>query len=384
MTGSGYAGGETPREMFELPLRDECRRKMGSYEKLDEDGLAAPGTEVTGTDILIGKTAPKELNEMEMGIGASFSKVDKSTPLRPADEGVVDKVMVSENEAGNKFVKVRVRKLCVPVVGDKFSSRHGQKGTVGMIYRQEDMPFSLDGISPDLIMNPHAIPSRMTIGQMIECILGKTVSLRGKEGDSTAFSTVSMEDVAEELHALGYQRYGNEVMFNGHTGRQLQSQLFVGPTYYQRLKHLVEEKIHARARGPTTLLTRQPMEGRAKQGGLRLGEMERDCLIAHGAASLVKERFFLASDRYIVHVCNRCGLLASANADRREYTCLACNTTDDISQMHMPYACKLLFQELMAMCITPRIMPLLERDEDEDKGDAQKGQAGPDAASASG
>lgn len=196
--------------------------------------------------------------------------------------------MVTTNQEGLKFVKVRVRSTRVPQMGDKFASRHGQKGTIGITYRQEDMPFSAEGVTPDLIINPHAIPSRMTIGHLVECLLGKVSTLTGNEGDATPFTDVTVEAISQALKAQNYQQRGFEVMYNGHTGRKLAAQVYLGPTYYQRLKHMVDDKIHSRARGPLQILTRQPVEGRSRDGGLRFGEMERDCMISHGVAQFLK------------------------------------------------------------------------------------------------
>lgn len=259
---------------------------------------------------------------------------------------------------GLRFVKVKMRSLRIPQIGDKFASRHGQKGTVGMTYNQEDLPFTKEGVTPDIIMNPHAIPSRMTIGHLIECLMSKTAACVGREGDSTPFIQVTVEDISNELHQCGYNKRGYEVMYNGHTGRKMQSTIFMGPTYYQRLKHMVDDKIHARARGPVQNLVRQPMEGRSREGGLRFGEMERDCIIAHGSAAFLKERLMDQSDAYRVHVCESCGLIAVAKLNKNppSFECRLCRTqSPKVAQVAMPYACKLLFQELMAMMITPRL-----------------------------
>jgi len=228
---------------------------------------------------------------------------------------------------------------------------------MGMLYRQEDMPFTVEGISPDIIMNPHAVPSRMTIGHLVETLLGKVAALTGEEGDATPFSQRAIvQEVSQNLHRLGYQSKGYEVLYNGQTGRMMEAQLFIGPTYYQRLKHMVEDKIHSRATGPVTGLTKQPVEGRSRLGGLRFGEMERDCMISHGAARFLQERLFDASDRYRVHVCDICGLFAVANLTKKTFECKSCRNKTQVSQIYMPYAAKLLFQELMSMCIAPRIM----------------------------
>lgn len=326
--------------------------RHGVYDKLDDDGLIPPGTRVSGEDILVGKTVA--LPEDTTG-AQRFTKRDASLALRPAEAGVVDQVLLTTNEGGARFVKVRVRTICIPQVGDKFASRHGQKGTVGITYTQEDMPFTCEGIVPDLIVNPHAIPSRMTIGHLVEALMSKVAACQGQEGDATPFTDVKVDDVSEELHKRGYQRYGWEVMYNGHTGRQMQAQVYLNPTYYQRLKHMVDFKIHSRSRGPTQILTRQPVEGRARDGGLRFGEMERDCIISHGSAAFLKERLFDQSDAYRVHVCERSGLIAVANLKKQQYSSQIYKNDSQIVQVFMPYACKLLFQELMSMCITPRL-----------------------------
>lgn len=267
--------------------------------------------------------------------------------------------MLSTNQDGMKFTKVRTRSVRIPQIGDKFASRHGQKGTIGMTYAQEDMPWTRDGISPDIIVNPHAIPSRMTIGHLVECLQSKVGALTGKEGDATPFTDVSVDHIAAVLHELGYHRHGNEVMYSGHTGRAIHAKIFLGPTFYQRLKHLVDDKIHARSRGPVTMLTRQPMEGRARDGGLRMGEMERDCLVSHGVSSFLRDRMFANSDPYAIHICTCCGLVAHADLRKHIYWCnnKTCQraANSSVVRVHIPYACKLLFQELMAMCIAPRI-----------------------------
>jgi DNA-directed RNA polymerase II subunit RPB2 len=329
--------------------------KHGDYSKLDGDGLVAPGTRVSGEDVIMGKTIPLPLED-----GSRFTDKDCSTSLRSSESGLIDSVLVTTNQKGWKFVKMRVRSIRIPQIGDKFASRHGQKGTVGMTYSQEDMPFTAEGITPDIIVNPHAIPSRMTIGHLIECLMGKFCAMFGKEGDATPFTEVTVEEISAKLHQMGYQMRGNEVMYNGHTGRKLDSMIFFGPTYYQRLKHMVDDKIHSRSRGLVQLLTRQPQEGRSREGGLRFGEMERDCMIAHGSAHFLKERLFDQSDAYRCHVCDKCGLIAIANLIKNRFECRGCGNTTEISQVYIPYACKLLFQELMSMAIAPRMFTALD------------------------
>ncbi|PIA55356.1 hypothetical protein AQUCO_00800242v1 [Aquilegia coerulea] len=348
--------GTLVKEDFGRPNRENTMgMRHGSYDKLDDDGLAPPGTRVSGEDVIIGKTTPIAQDESQ-GIASRYTRRDHSTSLRHSESGMVDQVLLTTNADGLRFVKVRMRSVRIPQIGDKFSSRHGQKGTVGMTYTQEDMPWTVEGITPDIIVNPHAIPSRMTIGQLIECIMGKVAAHMGKEGDATPFTDVTVDNISKALHKCGYQMRGFETMYNGHTGRRLTAMIFLGPTYYQRLKHMVDDKIHSRGRGPVQILTRQPAEGRSRDGGLRFGEMERDCMIAHGAAHFLKERLFDQSDAYRVHVCERCGLIAIANLKKNSFECRGCKNKTDIVQVHIPYACKLLFQELMAMAIAPRML----------------------------
>ncbi|OQO11818.1 DNA-directed RNA polymerase II subunit RPB2 [Cryoendolithus antarcticus] len=345
-------------EQFEKPVRqDTLRMKHGTYDKLDDDGLVAIGTRISGDDIIIGKTAPIAPDAEELGQRTKLHvKRDVSTPLRSTKNGIVDQVLLTTNTEGLRFAKVRTRTTKVPQIGDKFASRHGQKGTIGITYRQEDMPFTADGIVPDIIINPHAIPSRMTIAHLIECLLSKVGALRGQEGDATPFTDVTLTTISSILKDYGFQQRGFEVMYNGHTGKKLAAQVFLGPTYYQRLRHMVDDKIHARARGPLQILTRQPVEGRARDGGLRFGEMERDCMISHGASSFLKERLLDVSDAFRVHICEICGLMTPvANLSKGQFECRPCRNKTKIAQVVVPYAAKLLFQELAAMNVAVRM-----------------------------
>nr|UWK20533.1 RNA polymerase II subunit 2 [Trichoderma calamagrostidis] len=345
-------------EVFEKPFhQNTLRMKHGTYDKLDEDGIVAPGVRVSGEDIIIGKTAPIDAETQDLGTRTTqHQRRDISTPLRSTENGIVDSVIVTVNADNVKYVKVRVRTTKIPQIGDKFASRHGQKGTIGVTYRQEDMPFTREGVTPDIIINPHAIPSRMTIAHLIECLLSKVSTLEGMEGDATPFTDVTVDSVSDLLRKHGYQSRGFEIMYNGHTGRKLRAQVFFGPTYYQRLRHMVDDKIHARARGPVQIMTRQPVEGRARDGGLRFGEMERDCMIAHGAASFLKERLFEVSDAFRVHICEICGLMTPiANLSKQSFECRPCKNKTKIAQIHIPYAAKLLFQELQSMNIAARM-----------------------------
>jgi DNA-directed RNA polymerase II subunit RPB2 len=348
-------------ENFEIPNKEECTGlRLGCYEKLDYDGLICEGTKVSGDDIIIGKTTPCEIGKLKTSyssIQRSYkNKKDASVAVKSFESGIVDKVMIGKTEYGTKMVKIRIRSVRIPQVGDKFASRHGQKGIVGMLYKQSDLPFTEDGIVPDIIMNPHAIPSRMTIGHLLETLLSKVSALEGLIGDGTPFCNLKVKTVSDRLEKLEYNKYGWEIMYNGFTGEKIRSPIFIGPTYYQRLKHMVDDKIHSRARGPVQILTRQPSEGRSRDGGLRFGEMERDCMISHGSAIFLKDRLMDQSDAFEIFVCDLCGFLAIGNRKQNIFECKNCDNTVSISLIRIPYACKLLFQELMAMAISPRII----------------------------
>ena len=236
------------------------------------------------------------------------------------------------------------------------SSRHGQKGTVGNIIPEEDMPFTSNGDRPDIIINPHAIPSRMTIGQLKETLLGKVLIELGLFGDGTSFGELHVEDISTKLLELGYEAHGNVMMYNGLTGEQLEADIFMGPVFYQRLKHMVNDKQHSRSIGPMVNLTRQPAEGRSRDGGLRFGEMEKDAMVSHGAAKFTRGRMYDASDKYSVHICKKCGLVASYNNEMHIHHCRTCDNRSDFAYVEIPYACKLLFQELTTMNVVPRVI----------------------------
>jgi DNA-directed RNA polymerase beta subunit len=334
-------------EIFANPTKlnagNQGSAKQFSYEKLDDNGFVPVNTQIKGGDIIIGKVMPKKTN------GVTINQ-DNSVSLKPNDEGYVDMNYFGTNNDGYKFHNVRIRKNRKPEIGDKLASRSAQKGCIGMVYKHQDMPFTKDGIVPDIIMNPHAIPSRMTMAQLMECIMGKASCHIGACGDSTPFNNCSVESIAKVLELSGMERYGNEIMYNGRTGEQIQTEIFIGPTYYQRLKHMVCDKIHARgSNGPIVMLTRQPSEGRARNGGLRLGEMERDCLIGHGVSEFMKEKMLDTSDNYRVFICKTCGLTANSNPSKNIYKCNYCKTSTDVVQVRIPYAFKLLSQELYTM-----------------------------------
>lgn len=338
--------------------------KYGNYEKLNSNGFIPENTLVENRDIIIAKIVPIKENRNDPTKTIKYE--DQSKSFRTIEETYIDKNYTGRNGDGYNFAKVRVRTLRKPVLGDKFSSRSGQKGTCGNIIPECDMPFTKDGLRPDIILNPHAIPSRMTIAQLKETLLGKVLIELGLFGDATSFGNLDIKTISTELLKLGYESYGNEVLYNGLTGEQLESNIFIGPVFYQRLKHMVNDKQHSRSIGPMVNLTRQPAEGRSRDGGFRIGEMERDVMIAHGAAKFCRERLYEVSDKYSMHVCRKCGLIASYNDgninkmyDNNDFTihlCKTCNNTTDFARVEVPYSFKLMSQELQTINVVPRII----------------------------
>jgi DNA-directed RNA polymerase II subunit RPB2 len=331
--------------------------KNANYSKLDESGFVPENTFVDTDDILIGKYVPLRVpTGMVIPAGAKRFR-DVSRTMRNNETGWVDKIFKNRNGEGYSFAKVRVRQDRIPEIGDKFSSRHGQKGTCGMILDPEDMPTTANGMVPDIIINPHCIPSRMTIAQLLETLLGKMGREMGCLGDGSPFNNVTLEGLTKIMRDdLGLEPAGNEVLYNGFTGRQMETSIFMGPCFYQRLRHCSADKMHSRSSGPLVMLTRQPAEGRAREGGLRFGEMERDCVAAHGISEFTKERFMECSDLFRCWSCQDCGLIAVVNPKEGIWNCRGCGNTTNFSAIEIPYAYKLLLQELETMCISSRII----------------------------
>ncbi|KAI9782210.1 MAG: DNA-directed RNA polymerase III core subunit ret1 [Geoglossum umbratile] len=317
---------------------------------LEKDGLAAVGEKVSIGEVYIMKQTP--LHTSASGLGSDYGTNEyRDTPMsyKLPDPSYIDKVMISTTEAEQTLLKVQTRQTRRPELGDKFSSRHGQKGVTGIIAQQEDMPFNDQGICPDIIMNPHGFPSRMTVGKMLELVAGKAGVMTGQLQYGTAFGGSNVEDMGDILISKGFSYSGKDFVTSGITGESLPAYVFFGPIYYQKLKHMVQDKMHSRARGPRAVLTRQPTEGRSRDGGLRLGEMERDCLIAYGASQLLLERLMLSSDAHEVDVCEICGMMGYQG------WCQTCKSTKAVVRMTIPYAAKLLIQELLSMNVLARL-----------------------------
>lgn len=350
-----YPGGQ--EDTIELPEAGVKGYKGAEfYKSLEDNGIIPPETEVKGGDVLIGKVSPPRFLQEFKDLSPDQSKRDTSIVTRHGEIGIVDLVLVTETSDGNKLVKVRVRDLRIPEIGDKFATRHGQKGVVGMLIPQYDMPYTTKGVVPDVILNPHALPSRMTLGQLMEAVAGKYAALTGNKLDATPFYKTPIDKLQLDIFKSGFLPNGMEVVYDGRTGQKVKSNVFFGVVYYQKLHHMVADKLHARARGPVQILTRQPTEGRAREGGLRFGEMERDCLIGYGTALLIKDRLLDNSDKAVVYICEQCGYVGWYDRSKNRYVCPVHGDKTNLYPVTISYAFKLLVQELMSMVISPRLI----------------------------
>jgi DNA-directed RNA polymerase subunit B' len=340
-----YTGGLA--DEIGIPTKDVGGYKTEkSYRFLEEDGIVSPESKMESGEVLIGKTSPPKFLSDMGEISIAKARKENSVAIRQEEKGIVDAVFITIDAEGNNIVQVRTRDQRIPELGDKFSTPHGQKGVVGAIVPEADIPFTSRGVRPDLIFNPHGIPSRMTVGYLLELIAGKIGSASGKIVDGTPFAERNIADLEKQLTELGFRADGKETMYDGITGQPLEAKVYIGNMYYLKLKYMVANKIHARAAGKVTLLTRQPVEGRSKGGALRLGEMEKDALVAHGASLLLKERY--DSDKVIIYCCSKCGALAIKDKLRKKEYCPACNSSE-IETVEISYAFKLLIEELLAM-----------------------------------
>lgn len=348
-----YSGGLV--DEIAIPDKDvKGYKSEKDYRLLEDDGIVYTGAKLSEEDVIVGKTSPPRfLGELEEFSVAASTRRETSTTIKNGEEGVVDTIVITENEDGNKMIQVKVRENRIAEIGDKFASRHGQKGVIGMIVPHEDMPFTASGITPDIIFSPHGIPSRMTISHLLEILAGKVGALKGTQIDSTTFDVYPEEKLRQELESFGFKDNGTEMMYNGTTGEMYEVKIYIGNMYYLKLEHMVANKLHARAYGRIQLLTRQPVEGRGKGGGLRLGEMEKDCFVAHGASLLLKERF--DSDRTVLPVSEKSGLIAIHDIRRGRYLCPIYGENVEVNNIEMSYAFKLLLDELRALCIYPKL-----------------------------
>jgi len=343
-TELNYAGGL--RDEIVVPEKGTSGyRTEESYRFLENDGIVYPEAKLNAGEVVIGKTSPPKFLSESREISVKARK-ESSSVIRQEEKAVIDSVFVTQNREGNKVVQVRTRDQRIPELGDKFATSHGQKGVVGLLVDDNDMPFTSLGVKPDIIFNPHGIPGRMTVGYLMELLAGKIACLSGNIVDGSGFSKTTIDDLEQELKKLGFRYDGKETMYNGITGKMMNVKIFIGNMYYQKLKYMVGNKMHARASGKVTLLTRQPIEGRAKGGALRLGEMEQQALVAHGASLLLKERY--DSDKVVIHICTKCGYVAVEDNVRNRIYCPMCGSLE-AEPVEVSYAFKLLIDEIQGL-----------------------------------
>ncbi len=341
-----YAGGL--KDDICVPDKDVSGYRLeSSYKALEEDGVTYPEAQISEGEVLIGKLSPPKFLSEAREISIKTKK-ESSVTMRQEERGIVDAVFITEDDEGNKVVQVKTRDQRIPELGDKFATSHGQKGVIGMIAPEEDIPFTSRGVRPDVIFNPHGLPSRMTVGYLMELLAGKVGCLKGEIVNGTSFTGESKKELETQLKDLGFRYDGKEVMYSGITGRKISSKIFIGNLYYLKLKYMVGNKLHGRASGKVALLTRQPVEGRSRGGALRLGEMEQQALVAHGASLLLKERY--DSDKVVLPICTKCGAIAIEDSIRSKISCPLCNS-EEVEPVEVSYAFKLLLEELQGLHI---------------------------------
>lgn len=324
------------------------------YRFLTEDGIVYKEAEISGGEVLVGRTSPPRfLSKLGTFSTAATIRKDTSTRVRYSEKGIASDILLTENSEGNLLIKVKMRETRNVEVGDKFSSRSGQKGVVGLIVDAEDMPFSESGVTPDIIFSPNGLVKRMTMNYLLELLGGKIGALAGRTIDGSPFASENLESLQKDLKELGFKDDGTEILYDGRTGRQYKARIFIGNTYYLRLYHQVRDKIQGRARGPVQLLTRQPTQGKSKEGGTRFGEMEKETLVAHGTSLLLKERF--DSDKTTIYICDKCGDIATYNFYKKAPICEACAGKSKVYPITISYAFKLFLDELKSLYIKPTL-----------------------------
>ncbi|MCH7850201.1 MAG: DNA-directed RNA polymerase subunit B'' [Nanoarchaeota archaeon] len=339
-----YAGGL--RDDILIPEKDVSGYRLEeSYRFLEEDGIVYPEAELEEGEVLIGKVSPPKFLSEAREISIQTKK-ENSSAMKQGEKGIVDAVFVTQDKEGNKIIQVRTRSLRIPEIGDKFSVPHGQKGIVGFIAPEEDVPFTVSGIRPDIMFNPHGIPSRMTVGYLMDVLGGKLAALSGRIVDASAFSGETIDSLENNLKKLGFRKNGKEVMYNGITGKRMPVKIFIGSMFYLKLKYMIADKMHSRASGKIALLTRQPIEGRSRGGALRLGEMEQQALVGHGASLLLKERY--DSDKVVINICTKCGAIVIDDQIHNKKVCSLCNS-NQVEPIELSYAFKLLVEELQGL-----------------------------------